>query len=267
MLAVDASTSRVPYLLLQNPKPNNNLGPILRCAAAYGVKTVLAVGYSKCSVEGSHGASKHVEILAFPTVDQALKSLGADRNSIDLIGLLGGSPVKKDEFSVYEDPDSGLAEILGDDKPNIDSYKSVYAAKSYKVSSWPFDESKIQCFAICKMKRGLSLDLARQCNKFIHIPHRNMGRGFGHGPILDVPSCLSIVLHHYSEWASRNERNFDGHKFELERSHQQAIDQSEARRSERQEKKQKLLDEVPSEQHASVAAFFGNDAGAEAGDY
>ena len=267
MSAVEC-TSRVPraYLLLENSKPSNNLGPVLRCSAAYGIKTVLAVGFSKCSVEGSHGASKHVEILAFPTVDQAIARLhgGADRSAVSLIGILGGAPVgegpdTKKAFSVYKEQDSGHAQILGDQITNIDP-KSLYDGKSYPVSAWPFEESKIHCFAICKSKRGLSTALANNCDKFIHVPHRNMGRGFADGPILDVPSCLSILLHHYSEWAGRSERNFEGHKFELERSHQQAIDQSEARRNERQEKKQKLLEEVVSEQ-TSVATFFNDDAG------
>ena len=40
------------YLLLENPRKSNNLGPILRCASAFGITTVIAVGYAKCAVEG-----------------------------------------------------------------------------------------------------------------------------------------------------------------------------------------------------------------------
>jgi tRNA G18 (ribose-2'-O)-methylase SpoU len=41
------------YGLIENPQKNNNLGPFLRCACAFGVDLVVAIGYDKCSVEGS----------------------------------------------------------------------------------------------------------------------------------------------------------------------------------------------------------------------
>ena len=253
------------YLLLENPKPNNNLGPVLRCAAAFGVKTVLAVGFSKCSVEGSHGASKHVKILAFPTASQAIASLrGTDQSTISVIGILGGVPLgaeidNKKTFPVSADPVSGQAQIL--DNNIHEDPPSIFAGKeSFPISSWPFDESKIHCFAICKSKKGLSTGLANLCDKFIHLPHMDMGRGFDDGPILDVPSCLSIVLHHHSEWAGRSERNFQGHKFELERSHQEIINQSEMRRKERNKKQLQLREEMESDQ-ASLATFFMESGG------
>lgn len=43
---------RSVYLLLENLRKSNNLGPILRCASAFGITTVIAVGYAKCAVEG-----------------------------------------------------------------------------------------------------------------------------------------------------------------------------------------------------------------------
>lgn len=262
-----SSTSEVSasaYLLLENTKPNNNLGPVLRCAAAFGIKTVLAVGFSKCSVEGSHGASKHVKILAFPTASQAIASLrGANQSAVSVIGVLGGVPLgveidNQKTFPISTDPVSGQAQILDH---SIGEHQSVFAGKeSLPIGSWPFDEFKIHCFAICKSKRGLSVGLANVCDKFIHLPHKDMGRGFNDGPILDVPSCLSIVLHHHSEWAGRSERNFQGHKFELERSHQETINQSEIRRNERKEKQLQLREEMESNQ-ASLATFFMDSGG------
>ena len=47
------------YLLIPNPSKSNNLGPILRCAAAHAVHQVVFIGYDKCSVVGSHGSAKH----------------------------------------------------------------------------------------------------------------------------------------------------------------------------------------------------------------
>ena len=40
------------YLLLENPGKPNNLGSILRCASAFGIRTIVAIGSDKCSVEG-----------------------------------------------------------------------------------------------------------------------------------------------------------------------------------------------------------------------
>ena len=80
------------YLLLENSRKSNNLGPILRCAAAFGIHTVVAVGYDKCSVDGSHGASKHVRIIAFPLAEQAAAFLREECQCQSLIGLLGCLP-------------------------------------------------------------------------------------------------------------------------------------------------------------------------------
>lgn len=51
---IDDDTHFVPklYLLMENKSKSNNLGPILRCATAFGIETMIVVGYSKCSTEG-----------------------------------------------------------------------------------------------------------------------------------------------------------------------------------------------------------------------
>jgi len=89
------------YLLLENPRKSNNLGPILRCASAFGITTVIAVGYAKCAVEGSHGASKHINIIAFPTASQAVQYLRQDLGCDTLLGLLGGLPNGYDDTNGY----------------------------------------------------------------------------------------------------------------------------------------------------------------------
>ena len=40
------------FLLLENCSKGNNLGSILRCASAFGITTIVAIGFSKCSVQG-----------------------------------------------------------------------------------------------------------------------------------------------------------------------------------------------------------------------
>jgi tRNA G18 (ribose-2'-O)-methylase SpoU len=41
------------FLLLENPTRNNNLGPFIRCASAFGISTIVAVGFAKCSDKGA----------------------------------------------------------------------------------------------------------------------------------------------------------------------------------------------------------------------
>lgn len=45
------------YGLIENPRKGNNLGPFLRCACAFGIDTVVAIGYDKCAVEGQFSTS------------------------------------------------------------------------------------------------------------------------------------------------------------------------------------------------------------------
>jgi len=51
--SLDNTVPRV-YLLLENPSKGNNLGPILRCANAFGITTIVAIGYAKCAVHGAY---------------------------------------------------------------------------------------------------------------------------------------------------------------------------------------------------------------------
>jgi tRNA G18 (ribose-2'-O)-methylase SpoU len=40
------------FLLIENPHKGNNLGAIIRCACAFGIQIVVAVGYEQYSAEG-----------------------------------------------------------------------------------------------------------------------------------------------------------------------------------------------------------------------
>jgi tRNA G18 (ribose-2'-O)-methylase SpoU len=54
--AIDAPRASTPcssiYILLENPSKSNNLGPLLRCANAFGTVAIVAIGFPKCAVEG-----------------------------------------------------------------------------------------------------------------------------------------------------------------------------------------------------------------------
>jgi hypothetical protein len=43
---------------LSNPSVRNNLGPVLRCCAAFASTEVMVVGFSKWSTHGAHGSNK-----------------------------------------------------------------------------------------------------------------------------------------------------------------------------------------------------------------
>jgi hypothetical protein len=249
------------YILLENPRKGNNLGPILRCANAFGITTVVAVGYEKCSVEGSHGASKNVEIIAYPTVEQAVAFLrGPECSCQSLVGLLGSLPdgYETDGYAVYEDEDeSGLAQVR-----NVAASKTLkeLPVRSFPVFTCPFSAGNA-CIVLSKKHRsGLPISLARHCDAFVHVPHTAIPHVDGAPPLLDTPSCLTITLHHLTTWAGYDERTFQGHKFEVTRPARDAVDSDGTSRlgKERAEVKRKLLqaaDETMDE--GGIGSMFG----------
>lgn len=256
------------YLILENNKKSNNLGPVLRCAVAYGISTVIAIGFSQCSVQGSHGASKHVTIVAFPTVDQAIASINDDRSRISMVGVLGGVPVdgqigNSSIVNVQEDETAGVFRAVSAAASAESTPSEMKSTKqSYPVGINWLEVSKIHCFAICKSKHGLSSLLARHCDRFVHIPHRCMG---GDQYLLDLPSCMSIVLHHFTTRAGYDERTFKGHKFELQRPQQGEMEKSEERRRQRQEEKKRQYEEMEAgDMHTLGGGIFDDK---NSGDY
>jgi hypothetical protein len=263
--AIASSAESLPpriYILVENPRKGNNLGPIIRCANAFGITTVVAVGFEKCSVEGSHGASKNVEIVAYPTVEQAVAFLrGSECSCQSIIGLLGSMPdgYETDGYTVYGDEDeTGLAQVL-----NVAASKTLkeLSIRSFPVFTHPFSSGNA-CIVLSKKHRsGLPLSLARHCDAFVHVPHVAIPHGDGESPtLLDTPSCLSITLHHLTTWAGYDERTFQGHKFEVTRPARDAVDADGTSRlaKERAEVKRKLLqaaDETVDE--GGIGSMFG----------
>lgn len=260
------------YLLLENDKKSNNLGPVLRCAAAYGMSTILAIGYSQCSVDGSHGASKHVTIVPFPTVQQAVDSIHQDRSQVSVMGVLGSAPKNRNNHQsspvpVQEDTEARLFRLVLDESGTAEQ-TLVGRQQSWPVGARQFEKSKIHCFAICKSKHGLSTSLASHCDRYVHIPHRTLGGNhYALHPLLDLPACMSIVLHHYTEWAGYDERNFKGHKFELQCVKQGDLDQREERRNQRNEEKRKQAEEMESGESHALATQLFNSCDDDGGDY
>lgn len=65
------------FLLLENPTKNNNLGPFIRCASAFGISTIVAVGFAKCSDKGAqrpYAGCFYVQALFLSFADPCLAS-------------------------------------------------------------------------------------------------------------------------------------------------------------------------------------------------
>lgn len=271
------------YLLLENDKKSNNLGPILRCAAAYNIHQVLAIGYAQCSVQGSHGASKHVQVVAFPTVKQAIASIHPDRKMVRVVGILLGAAADTINTNDDDDDDDGQREksvssAVREVREEMDAaiFRLGAAATnttnhhqqvlSFPVGSRPFSSTDsttnknnsfiVHCFVInSKNKLGLVSSLARNCDSFVHIPQQQQQSiilgTINSSPLLDIPSSLSIVLHHYSEWRGLDERTYDGevHKFELVHHQNNKKDEMEVRmerKNQRQEETKQKREEMDS---------------------
>lgn len=210
------------FVLLENPKKSNNLGPILRCAAAFATTQVVMVGYDKCNTEGSHGASKHVDMVAFPALNQAMEYLRAPLSEggcecVTVMGLLcagAGGAYSKLGYTVVEDKDNGTVAI---DKSRITPSSSCCLPNSYPVNTKPFQRVGNFCIVLSKNGKGLPTRLAKTCDYFVHVPHVEIPPVNGrHDDLpLDVPSCFSITLHHLTQWAGYHERVFQGHKFQV----------------------------------------------------
>lgn len=234
-------------LLIENPRKSTNWGPLLRCCAAFGISQIFVVGYDKCSVQGSHGASKHVELVAFPTHASAqafLNDLG-----FELLGLLQGVTITNktswnDSLPVVVNTSRHTHQQEQEDPPNVhaaaeqaNAYGSGDAELPCKVSfplhSRPF--SQRTCLVVGKRATGLPLSLAKYCHKFVHIPHQGLDpsesdmednvnddeESFSNSYTawLTVEACVSIVLHEFAMWAGYDKASstYQGQKYHVQR--------------------------------------------------
>jgi len=116
-----ATTTPKIYILIPNPRKSNNLGPILRCAAAYSITQIILVGYAHCSTDGSHGAAKHLDIVAFPTLKQAVGYLR--EVIVGLLGEVGVDAADGDGRCTTDDGDDdfieGEEEVMEDEEKKV----------------------------------------------------------------------------------------------------------------------------------------------------
>eukprot|EP00977_Amphora_coffeiformis_P021347 scaffold9208_cov154-Amphora_coffeaeformis.AAC.6 len=261
--ADDEDDERAPpaeiVLMLENLDKGNNLGSILRCASASGVRQILAIGYEKCAVQGAHGADRHVNLIAFPTAAQAAKALP---EGTCVIGLLGALPdgYSQNGHNVTVDDEQGLAlpnvgGFVGSDKESLGRTYPVYALPASMVRP-----QSVVCLVVSKDRLGLSVNLANQCQAFCHVPCIPLAEAAP--PLLDAPSSLTIALHHFTERLGYDEATFTGHKFHVIKPRlvpeADRADLQEQRSEERESKKHEA-DDAWEDGAAMGGALWGND--------
>lgn len=215
-----ASSQPQITLLIENFRKSNNWGPLLRCCAAFGISQIFVVGFDQCNVRGSHGASKHVELFAFPDHKSAVAAL--DENNFELMGVLHGAPNAYDKqgYSVVKEINheknetTALLVSQGAAVPSTTS-DNDNLPKSFPVSGRPF--SQRTCLVVGKKTMGLTWSLAQHCRRFIHVPHEgptNMPCAW-----LTIEASLSIILHDFFSWAGCNKDStqYQGQKYQVER--------------------------------------------------
>jgi tRNA G18 (ribose-2'-O)-methylase SpoU len=261
-------------LLIENPRKTNNWGPLLRCCAAFGIRQVFVVGFDKCNVRGSHGASKHVELIAFPSHQGAVDALTQD--GFQLVGLLQGVPNAYDEQGyptvqkVIMNETTNETDVLvvvsgvdgasdeGNNSGNNSGSSSsnpvlVLPQKSFPVHSRPF--AKKTCLVVGKKTKGLVWSLAQYCHSFVHIPHEGIllapdgSRECTAPSWLTVEASVSIVLHEYSAWAGyhnhdRGDTEYQGQKYKVEQISRGSQNSTPGDKQEQRKQRQQDLQEL-----------------------
>jgi len=169
------------------------------------------------SLIGSHGASKHLEIIAFPVVEKAIQYIRQDLLCRSIVGLIGSIP------DGYEHAECALN---GDDTKFFvacDANRGSTGRRSIPLDKISFVEGNI-CFAIDKERHGLPLSLSQLCDVLIHVPHLPIS---GQLPLFNTPICLSILLDSFARSSGFLERNFQGQKFSVARPRTEYIDGSD----------------------------------------
>jgi hypothetical protein len=180
---------------------------------------------------GSHGASKHVQIINYPTVSQAVRFLREECQCISITGLMGSCPNSYSRNGYCVTKQGDLAQINIAALHNPEKYvencaENLLLGLSFPAPFFHVDLSRTRniCIALSKEKFGLPLSLANVCDSFLHIPHP-IGGVISDAvdqifpPLLNTPACLSIALHEITAKCGYSENVIHGHKFTVVKKH------------------------------------------------
>mmetsp|Transcript_1088 Transcript_1088/g.2269 ORF Transcript_1088/g.2269 Transcript_1088/m.2269 type:complete len:334 (+) Transcript_1088:97-1098(+) len=119
--AGDTETSPLPspYLVICNISKRQNMGTLLRCATAFGVRKVLVAGSKKLATFGHQGTSRHVTFLFFESLEEVkaylhernvrLCAIEIDKKAVSLRGAEEGKVFKGSTAFVLGHEGDGLS--------------------------------------------------------------------------------------------------------------------------------------------------------------
>ena len=223
------------YLVLNNPKPTNNLGPLLRCAAAFAISEVVLVGYQKCNTEGAHGSDKHLHISSVTTWDHALEYIRIhshvhnhlERTTVDVhvIGILGNVfdyGVRKLKIKSSDNSSDDVYEQLNN---TTDSNEQAQEKESFPVNAYTRPFSKISKNATTVFMVLDNLESIQNqylashvCTLLVHVSHFSLSVSnpeMKSISLIDTQSRLSIVLDHFNSYMEIKEQSSKGFKFDV----------------------------------------------------
>lgn len=242
------------------------------------------VGYDQCNVQGSHGASKHVELVAFSTHQAAVDFLsskvsrddddddghveGHGPGGFELVGLLNGLSTRTDYedgpntdanvdrgyLVVREDvtnATTGETESFAQAKPPscLDDVEEgdVRRRLTFPVQSRTF--ARRTCLVVDRKPGGLPWSLAQYCTRFLHVPHCGGGwTGTDSTTWVTMEACVSIVLHEFAECFDYHNSNvYQGQKYRVEQIYKGGGSSDSAVALEKQEERQRQRQEMHDE--------------------
>eukprot|EP00927_Polykrikos_kofoidii_P005893 TRINITY_DN12368_c0_g1_i1.p1 TRINITY_DN12368_c0_g1~~TRINITY_DN12368_c0_g1_i1.p1 ORF type:complete len:320 (+),score=45.75 TRINITY_DN12368_c0_g1_i1:86-1045(+) len=163
--AGDTSVGNYCYLILFNLNKRNNLGAILRSAAAFGVRRVVLVGREGFKAFCKKSGQGAVPIDHTPTLSDAVELLRT--------------------WHPGETAGSGGVRICG---VEILSHATSLHAASFSGHT---------AFMVGNERGGLTRDQIAACDDFVYIPQ--FGAGVGS---LNVACACSVVLYQFTVWAN-----------------------------------------------------------------
>lgn len=205
-------------------------------------------------VPGSHGAAKNVQVIAFPTCQQAADYLMTELGCSEIIGLVGSVQDGYESLSVDFDGDNETSTIVMVRRNHVPSESQQLVSFQSTPVHMLRNTTPNCCLAVNQKSSGLPLDLAKHCSRFVHVPVVY--------ELLDSPACLSIVLHEFTEQWECTEQGFRDQKFAIVRPN--LVDMKTKRNQERLETKamhDKEVDDI-----VRYGDLF-QDTGEDTGDY
>jgi len=187
---------------------HKSIGPILRCAAAFGVTELYIVGSNQYSTHGAHGAQNHLQVWHFFYWNECLDFIKSRYN--DNIGIYSISPLR---LCIESTENVDGIETLQSIQSNFQRNTNLESITSTSVAHADFSSHLNACFIIGE-KDGLSLEQLSICDKVLHVEFKGMTSGsevlIGYDSKISI--CLQQFCVHKSLSSRRKDRELEKHE-------------------------------------------------------